>query len=127
MKVSSILALGIVCSIGLIDTAAAKSTSQLPGVCSQSSIGKAYFLKQGSKFGLGFSVNGGVNTMGIWHTTIKDNGSAVLLDYTTDVEQQGVSIHTQGITLGKGAHSLVYKSENLNSGEICSALVVTKV
>lgn len=127
MKAYSLMVLVILCAVGSIGSAIAKSTSQIPGVCSQSSIGKAFFLKQGSVFNLGYAVNGGASTIGIWHTTIKDNGVAVLLDYTTETEQQGVSITTVGAILGKGSHLIDYLAENLTTGEVCTAQVLTKV
>lgn len=126
MKTSSIIALIIASTFGLIQPASAKSTSVLPGVCSQSSAGSAFFLKQGSQFQLGFLVNGDIRTMGIWHTTIIDNVTNIVLDFLPDIETQGTSIHTNA-TLPKGNHTLAYRSENLNTGEICTAQVVTKV
>lgn len=127
MKAYLILVVVILSIVGSIEPAIAKSTTLIPGICSQSSIGNALFLKQGSVFNLGYAVNGDTRTIGVWHTTIKDNGNAVLLDYTTDAEQQGVSITAVGVVLGKGLHLLDFQSDNLTTGETCTAQVRTKV
>lgn len=127
MKTFSLLAVAILSTVGTIQLASAKSTTQIPGICSQSSTGTAYFLKQGSRFNLGFAVNGDERTIGVWHTQVLDNGSKALLDYTTEVAQQGVSITALDIVLARGTHRIDYSSENLTTGEICSAQVVTKV
>jgi hypothetical protein len=125
MKTYLTVALAIFSTIGLIQPAAAKSVTLLPIACDQGTPTYAVFQKQGSQFILGFR-GGAVGGNGFWHTTITDNKTVVLLDYTDDLVRPSPSI-TTGLTLPKGTHLLDYESVNSTTGETCSFLITTKV
>ncbi|MDT4290140.1 hypothetical protein RO575_11275 [Methylomonas sp. MO1] len=110
-----------------IEPAAAKSVTLLPVVCSQGTPTAAVFQKQGALFSnLGFN-GGSVGVPGIWHTTITDNQTTLLLDFTDTNERPAPSIFLASVTLPKGTHLLTYHSENLNTGETCDFLINSKV
>jgi hypothetical protein len=64
---------------------------------------------------------------GIWHTTITDNATVVLLDFVDIFERPSPSITIGGLTLAKGNHLLEYQSNNAMTNETCKFQIFTKV
>ena len=127
MNKTILLAIGIASIAVFMESATAKSVTLLPVKCSQGTPTSAVFQKQGAVFSnLGFN-GGSIGVPGIWHTTITDNQTTLLLDFTDTSERPAPSIFLASVTLPKGTHLLTYHSENLNTGETCDFLINSKV
>jgi hypothetical protein len=103
--------------------ASAKSISQLPASCSLGTAGHAIFMEQGSRVTLGFGASG-EGAAGTWHTTIVDNETNVVLDYTS-AQGPAWNISTTK-ELPRGRHVVAVQGDNLTTGETCTATISFK-
>lgn len=100
-----------------VSPASAKSISRIGASCSAGTAGYGIFMEQGSRVTLGFGASG-TGASGTWHTSIVDNGTTTILDYT-GATGSAWSVSTTK-TLPRGVHAVSIRSDNLVSGESCS-------
>ena len=115
--------LGIACGVVLVlgatvQSASAKSISQVPATCSAGTAGYGIALQSGSTVTVGFGATG-LSSAGTWHTLIGEAGLPPMIDYTAYMGQQW-TISTNK-TLSTGLHVVAVTVTNVDTGEVCTS------
>ena len=106
--------------LAIVAPASAKSIGHLGASCSAGTAGYGIYQQQGSQVTLGFGA-GGNGSVGTWHTTVTDNGTAVpttILDYTGYMGVPSWTVSTAK-TFPRGFHYIAIQADNLTTGESC--------